>query len=226
MAARAAVAHGWRRPRSLAARVRHGTLVSGGATSLTLAFFLVLPLIQAIGKKPAADTLVRAADVANIPPPPAPPEPEPEKDPPPEEKPPELDESEPPLDLSQMELALQAGNGSWMQGGFAGKLDTLLGGRKDAETLFSRTDLDQEPRAIYQVSPTLDAVLRRKAPGKVFVLFVVDPQGKVESPRVQSSTDPVFEASALAAVKKWKFEPGKRKGKVVRFRMRVPITFQ
>ena len=32
--------------------------------------------------------------------------------------------------------------------------------------------------------------------------------------------------TALKAVKQWKFEPGKRKGKPVQFRMRVPITFQ
>jgi protein TonB len=35
----------------------------------------------------------------------------------------------------------------------------------------------------------------------------------------------VFEAPALKAVKQWKFEPGKKNGKAVRFRMRVPITF-
>jgi protein TonB len=29
----------------------------------------------------------------------------------------------------------------------------------------------------------------------------------------------------MKAVKQWKFEPGKRKGQAVRFRMRVPITF-
>jgi protein TonB len=47
----------------------------------------------------------------------------------------------------------------------------------------------------------------------------------VENPLVQSSSNPAFEAPALAAVKQWKFEPGKRNGEPVRFRMRVPITF-
>ena len=42
---------------------------------------------------------------------------------------------------------------------------------------------------------------------------------------VQKSSDPVFETPALAAVKQWKFEPGKRNGQAVRFRMRVPINF-
>ena len=59
----------------------------------------------------------------------------------------------------------------------------------------------------------------------VYVLFVVSERGKVENPRVWQSTDPALERPALAAVKKWRFEPGKRNGKPVRFRMRCPITF-
>jgi len=43
---------------------------------------------------------------------------------------------------------------------------------------------------------------------------------------VQQSPDPVFDRAALDAIKKWKFEPGKRNGKPVRFRMRQPITFK
>ena len=57
------------------------------------------------------------------------------------------------------------------------------------------------------------------------MLFVVDQDGRVDSPRVQKSTNPEFDRAALKAVKQWKFEPGKRNGEPVRFRMRVPITF-
>jgi protein TonB len=53
----------------------------------------------------------------------------------------------------------------------------------------------------------------------------VDRDGRVRNAKVLSSTDPAFEGAALSAVKKWKFEPGKRKGQAVRFRMRVPVTF-
>ena len=67
--------------------------------------------------------------------------------------------------------------------------------------------------------------IRKKAPGTVYILFIVDKKGRVESPTIQSSSDRIFEKSALAAVKQWKFEAGKRKGKSVRFRMRVPISF-
>jgi protein TonB len=59
----------------------------------------------------------------------------------------------------------------------------------------------------------------------VYIVFIVDQRGRVENPMVQSSTDSSFDAPALAAVRQWRFEPGKRNGEPVRFRMRVPITF-
>jgi protein TonB len=93
------------------------------------------------------------------------------------------------------------------------------------DAVFSMADLDQKPRVIYQPGPTMDAKIRKKAPGTVYILFVVDQSGRVANPVVQKATDPAFEKPALAAVKQWKFEPGKRNGKAVRFRMRVPITF-
>ena len=204
---------------------RLATLV--GAVGLTLAVFLVLPLFQAIGKPPPDDLEVRSVDTANIPPPPPPPEQEPEQEPEPEDKPPELAEEAPPLDLSQLELALNPGGmvGDWGTIDTAVRLDTVGadGGKVDA--LFSVADLDQKPRVIYQPGPVLNAELRKKAPGTAYIIFIVDENGRVESPVVQSSTDPVFERPALSAVKQWKFEPGKRNGQSVRFKMRVPITF-
>jgi protein TonB len=68
--------------------------------------------------------------------------------------------------------------------------------------------------------------IRRKAPGTVYIVFLVDEEGRVQNPVVQQSPDPVFDRAALDAIKKWKFEPGKRNGKPVRFRMRQPITFK
>jgi protein TonB len=167
-------------------------------------------------------------DAANLPPPPPPPEREPEKKSEPDDKPPELQPDATPLDLSQLELALNPGVSSGLLGGdFGVKLSTLAGntGVGDVDALFSLADLDQKPRAIYQPGPNLDASLRRKLPAAVNIVFLVDQHGRVESPMVQSSTDPEFERPALAAIKQWRFEPGKRNGKEVRFRMRQPFTF-
>jgi protein TonB len=199
-----------------------------GAAALTLLFFMVLPLIQAISQTPTADLMVQSVDTAQLPPPPPPPpEEEPEEEPEPEEQPPELTEEAPPLDLSQLQLVLNPGGLSdgWTAGDFAVDLGAMTGGAKDVDALFSLADLDQKPRVIYQPSPIQDAKIRKRAPGTVYILFIVNERGRVENPIVQSSTDPLFERSALAAIKKWKFEPGKRKGEAVRFRMRVPITF-
>jgi protein TonB len=206
----------------------HHTLVAAGALTLTFAFFIILPLIQAITAPPAADLTLLSVDAANIPPPPPPEEEKPEEEPEPEEKPPELEEDSQPLDLAQLELALNPGVGSGLvSGDLAVRLNTDggSGGDGDLADLLSVSDLDQKPRVIYQPSPVLDAKVRAKAPGKVYVIFIVDERGRVENPIVQSSSDPIFEAPALAAVKQWKFEPAKRNGVVVRFRMRAPITF-
>jgi len=215
--------------RSLRALGRQAFL-TGGAATLTTGLFLVLPLMQAIGKPPETDLVVQGVDTAELPPPPPPMEQEPEEEPEPEdEPPPELTEEAPPLDLSQLELALNPGNGlgeGWLTGDFAVKLDTVSDGDgDDVDALFSLADLDQKPRVVYQPAPLLSPALRKRAPATVNILFVVDVRGAVENPVVQSSTDASFDKAALAAVKQWKFEPGRRNGQAVRFRMRVPITF-
>ncbi|MBU0755684.1 MAG: energy transducer TonB [Planctomycetes bacterium] len=101
----------------------------------------------------------------------------------------------------------------------------MASGKGDVDALFSMSDLDQSPRTLYQPGPMMNAAVRKKVPGKVNIIFVVDREGKVKNPQVRSSTDPIFEKPALAAVKQWKFEPGKKNGKPVQFRMFVPITF-
>jgi protein TonB len=220
------------RPRSLFASLLHGLAVLVGGFLLSLVFFLVLPFMQAIANTPEADLTVRSVATAEVPPPPPPPEDEPEREEeqPEEAKPPELNEEMPPLDLNQLELALNPGSGGdGLAGDFAVKLAGVGPGAgqsgEEVDALFSLADLDQAPRVVYQPGPTMTPAIRKKAPGTVYVLFIVDVSGRVESPIVQKSTDPVFDKAALNAVKQWKFEPGKRKGQAVRFRMRVPITF-
>ena len=186
------------------------------ALALTVGLFLLLPLLESITSTNDSDTIIQAVDTAVTPPPPPPPEPEePEKEEEPEEpEPPKLAEEAPPLDLSQLELALNPGMGGGGVADFAVKLPVGAGASGDSEggvdALFSLSDLDQKPRAIYQPGPSLTPALRKKAPGTVNIIFIVDQRGRVESPMVQSSTLPDFEAPALAAVKQWRFEPDGR----------------
>jgi protein TonB len=215
-----------RRPRGLLRSLLHAAAVVVGSLQLTLLCFLVLPLMKSIAKPVDADLLLRSMSTAEIPPPPPPPEQPPEDEPEPEEPPPQLAEEAPPLDLSQLELALDPGSGGWGAGDVAVQLDTALATDQSAtDQLVDLSELDQAPRAVHQPSPMLNAQVRQRAPGTVYVIFLVDERGRVEDAMVQSSSDPVFEAPALSAVKQWRFEPGMRAGKPVRFRMRVPITF-
>lgn len=207
--------------------MRHRLIVFCGAVALTLMFFLVLPLMQTINKPPSMDLTVQSVDTANVPPPPSPPEEEPDEEEEPEEQPPELTEEAPPLDLSQLELALNPGfSDSWMSGDFTVNLQTVASADSHLDSLFSMADLDQKPRVIYQPVPVMNKRLRQKMPGTVYVIFIVDPSGRVVRPIVQKSTDPIFEKPALVSIKKWKFEPGKNNGKPVSTRMRIPISFQ
>jgi protein TonB len=86
--------------------------------------------------------------------------------------------------------------------------------------------LDNTPRARSQVSPTYPAAERSAGiTGEVVVEFVVDETGRVQQPRIVRSTRAGFESATLRAVEKWRFEPGKKDGRAVRFRMVVPVQF-
>ena len=216
-----------RRQSSFLRRAAFTLLALWGAGAVTLALFLVLPLLQAISKGPQADWLVREVDAGYVPPPPPPPEEEPEpEEEEQEEAPPELTEEAPPLDLSQLELALGPSFGDgWMGADFSVQLDVNVAAGAAVDALFSLSDLDQRPRPVYQPSPVMTSKLRSSGPATVNVIFIVDEQGRVVDPKVQSSTDPQFDRPALKAISKWKFDPGKRNGKAVATRIRQPITF-
>ncbi len=129
------------------------------------------------------------------------------------------------LDLSQLELALNPGEGDW-GGDFTISLNRQLTKAGVEDAVFSMGDLDQKPRAIYQPAPNYPSELQgKRVEGIVYVIFIIDKNGRVSNAKVQKSTHQAFERPALAAIKKWKFDPGKRGGKPVPFRMRVPITF-
>lgn len=203
-------------------------LVFVGASGLTLLFFFVLPLMQTLAKPPERDVLVFDADIAELEAPEETPEIEEEAPPEQEEAPPELgDEPQPLANLDMLNIALNPGTGGGPIGGdFAININAITATSvEETDALFSVADLDQKPRPIYQPGPILNDKLKKAGGGTVKIIFVVDQRGRVQNPKVQSSPNPIYNAPALKAIKQWKFEPGKRNGQPVRFRMRVPITF-
>jgi len=210
-------------------------LASGAAfllgLALTAALFLLLPMLENIAQQTIkTDLQLVSIDTVEAPPPPPVIEEPKEEQAAEEEAPPELTETAPPLDLSQLELALNVGVGDAGFGGdFAVKL-SLAGGDAGiagaGDDIFALADLDQSPRVMFQPAPQYPPDLKKKKiQGTVHVLFIVDKDGRVQNPRVQKSDNAGFDAPALNAVKKWRFEPGKVGGQSVQFRMRVPVTF-
>ncbi len=95
------------------------------------------------------------------------------------------------------------------------------------DDIFSLTEIDQKPRAIFQAAPIFPSTMRgKKVEGVVTLIFVVDPSGKVTNPRVEKSSHPAFDKPALDAIKQWKFEPAVKGGERVNCKMRQSIRFQ
>ena len=201
-----------------------GLLVLLGAVALTMLFFLVLPVMQQISEGKVPDTAVQKVAITDVPPPPVV---EDEPEPPPvDESEPELEEA-PPLDLASLTASLEGLGGSG-PGVFIPNINPAAAAGGNLDEMVSFADLDQKPRAIYQPGPVISGQVRKrlgKKPATVFVVFIIGKSGRVEDARVQKTRDPVLDKAAVDAVKKWKFEPGKREGQPVRFRMRVPVTF-
>lgn len=216
-------------PQELTARQRalHLLTVAGGSAVLTVACFLVLPFFQALAAQERDRLFVREIDSGALPPPPPPPpEPEPEPESEPEPPPEPMQPDMPNLDLTQLDLSLNAGgSGGWLQGPGGLDISSLQVAGKSGEDLFSIADLDQRPRPRYQAPMRLDDSVKRHTPGKVWIDCVVDTDGSVVDPSIHKSTHPGLEKCALEAFRKWRFEPGKRNGTAVRFRIRQPITF-
>ena len=172
------------------------------------------------------DTEIRDANTVSLDPPEDAPEPEKEPEPEPDDPKPELQDTPQALDLSALDAALGSGmGGGWASGGFAMKIDALVTSSASGSDSFSLGDLDQRPTAKRKANPRFPPQARRFAPGKVWLLFTVDEKGNVVQPRVQSASHQAFVAPALEAIRKWKFEPGRRKGKPVTFKMKLPMTF-
>jgi len=140
------------------------------------------------------------------------------------------------LSLGALEGALAGGGGggdsfgmgvSLASGGRIGGTGALGASAADpSDEIFDITMLDQQARIVHKVSPNYPPELRqRKIEGTVYVVFIVDKDGRVQQPAVESSPHEEFAAPVLEAVKRWRFEPAMVAGEKVRSKMRVPIRF-
>ncbi len=199
----------------------------GGALVLTAMIFLALPLTQLLSKlnKTGPHEIVTEA---SIPPPPAPPpEPPPEEEPEEEEEKPELQEEIKPLDLSQLDVALNPGVGDALNVGSAigqfGVTPDTIG----MMNIFELKDLDNNPRRLVAIPPVYPFQFKREGiEGWVKLIVIIDERGKVIKATVKESSHREFERPSIDALLQWKFEPGTKNGKAVKVRRIQPLSFK
>ncbi len=78
-----------------------------------------------------------------------------------------------------------------------------------------------QARVVYPQSAKDDGV-----EGQVILQFIVNEEGAVEDARVMRSPDERLSEAALEAVRTSRFEPGRQRGRAVKVRFAVPITFR
>lgn len=122
------------------------------------------------------------------------------------------------MDKSQIQVLggpLQIDAGEWGNG-----LGTISG------SAIGVAGLDSPAQATYQKSPIYPHQLRREGiQGVVEVSFVVDTNGRVETAKATKFSQREFAREAESAVRTWRFKPGTKNGRPVKFKMSVPIVF-
>lgn len=190
----------------------------GYGAGLTVFVFGVIPYLQIVTGGGKKDMLVRTVAAVEAPPPPdslldePPPPPDAPEEPPPEMAPP------PELGSTSLDIGMVGGTGAAMPMNFGASA------MQNAMANFSMGEMATKPRPVYQVQPKIPANLRNAA-GRVEVEFVVDAQGRVSSPRIVSSFNPLLNEPVIAAIKQWRFEPGQRGGKRVATKSKMPFKF-
>lgn len=82
------------------------------------------------------------------------------------------------------------------------------------------------PVILVRVQPQYPPLLVRTGqPGRVMLECIIDESGGITSVRVVQSSHPLFEQSAIRAVKQWKFRPGTSRGKPVATIFQFTVTF-
>lgn len=96
-----------------------------------------------------------------------------------------------------------------------------------AEPPFDGAAADVKAEAILQRLPRYPLAARQEGvPGRVVISFVVDIEGRPRDLRVMESSNEIFEAPALQAIREWRFRPGRAGGVAVPLRYQQEIRFQ
>lgn len=87
-------------------------------------------------------------------------------------------------------------------------------------------ELDRPLRSLERAAPAYPKALKEGGVGgKVLVEFHIDQTGAARLPHVVGTVHPVLDAAAVDAVKRWRFEPPRRKGRPALVRVTQAFEF-
>jgi protein TonB len=94
-------------------------------------------------------------------------------------------------------------------------------------TVYEYHVVEVKPQVKKAVKPKYPDLARKAGiEGRVFVLAIVGPDGKVRSASVARSDNPIFNDAAIEAVMQFEFSPAYQQDKPVACKVMVPIVFQ
>lgn len=100
-------------------------------------------------------------------------------------------------------------------------------GERFAHRPYTLPELDRVPKPLSRSSPVYPKEwIQQGKTGVVSVEYFIDEDGRTRFPRVVGNPDELLGASAVAAVKTWKFEPPLRRGQRVLAQVGQEIQFQ
>jgi TonB family protein len=98
--------------------------------------------------------------------------------------------------------------------------------RKSVPGVYEISDLDTAPVCKFQARPQYPIEARKSGlTGEVVIDCLIDAKGEVSNAEVFRSSQKVFEAAALAAIRKWKFRPGRKGDQNVITHLNITIAF-
>lgn len=196
-----------------------------GSVAFTGGLFIALPFTQLISQHREERESQTSSRIVMTPPP-SPPEIEPPKEEETTDEDIEMNKEMQKISLDQIQMALNPGTGSM------GGISTMnlasfeLSDNLADDLVFEVADLDEAPEPIVRIAPAYPAGLKRKGlQGRVWILFIISENGIPSRARVVESPHPEFSSSALKAIQQWKFKPGKKNGKSVKTRVKMPLAF-
>ena len=95
----------------------------------------------------------------------------------------------------------------------------------DDETVYDLGPGVTPPRITKQVNPHYSTNRGVRAEGSVIIALVVSSKGIPRDPHVVKGLDKDLDASAVDAVKEWRFAPAQKDGKPIAVRVSVQIQF-